>query len=367
MLPTITTEQLLELRASQPDLVVLDVRTPEEVADWSLDGVVNLPVEELAGRLDEVPRDRPLVVLCLRGRRSQQAGEILEAAGIEATLVEGGMSAWGRTLAVGALEVGDATVVQLRRVGKGCLGYLIGTGTSCVVIDPSGDFERLEREVDSRGWSVTAVIDTHLHADHISLAAELAARHGARLILADHGYEGSPSSASAPLGVGEHLALSPTVVLEPLATPGHTTGSMSYLLNGAVLFSGDTLFVDSVGRPDLADRSEEFAGHLFDTLHETLGVLPDEVLVLPSHTEANLEVPPGAMVGSTLGALRQGLTVLGLDREAFIAWAASQATNWPPNYRSIVAANRGLVVLEPAEASELELGPNRCAVATAPN
>lgn len=367
MSQSISTEEFFRHGYGEPGVVVLDVRTPEEVADWSLPGVVNIPVEELAARLDDVPRGAALHVICLRGRRSLQAGAILDAAGIDATLIEGGMSAWGRTFSVAELELGAVRVVQLRRVGKGCLAYLVACEGECIVIDPSGDRQRLEAEIARRGWTPIAVLDTHLHADHVSLAPELASHYGARLVLADHGYDelliaqGEPIRGDAPLEVGSQGRI------EGRATPGHTSGSVSYLLNGAVLFSGDTLFIDSVGRPDLADRAEEFAAALHATLHEGLGDLDDAVLVLPGHVAADLVVPAGEFVGTTMGSLRSDLAALRLPREDFIAWASSQARSWPPNYVSIVTANRGLVALSAEEAAELELGPNRCAVGSAPS
>ena len=362
MQPTITTDELLSLLESTPDLVVLDVRTAEEVADWSLPKVCNIPVEELATRLDEVPRGCPLAVLCLRGRRSQEAGVILETAGIHALVVEGGMSAWGRTLAVAEIQVGLATVVQLRRLGKGCLSYLIGVAGHCLVIDPSGDLARLEGEIARRQWVVTAVLDTHLHADHLSLARQLATRHRAAVIMNDDGYDFAVMTAEP----GTRIEIAEGIGVQVRATPGHTEGASSFLLDGGVLLSGDPLFVESVGRPDLANRAEEFAHQLYRSLHEELALLEDDTLVLPAHMGAKVEVIPGDLVGVTLGELRGRLEAFRLGEKDFVAWAAGQAVEWPPNYHAIVEANRGLAEPSPEEAMELELGPNRCAVASTP-
>jgi glyoxylase-like metal-dependent hydrolase (beta-lactamase superfamily II)/rhodanese-related sulfurtransferase len=362
VLRPITTDVLLERIATTPDLVVLDVRTADEVAEWALPGVLNVPVEELDARLDEVPRDRPLAVLCLRGRRSATAAELLGAAGYEGEVVEGGMSELGRTLAVAERTVGATTIVQLRRVAKGCLSYLVGTGDRCAVIDPSGDLARLEALLERYGWTPSVVIDTHLHADHVSLAAELARRHGARLVLNDDGYVLDAEHVEP----GGSIEIAPGVGLEVLRTPGHTTGSSCLLLEDAVLFSGDTLFCDSVGRPDLAERSEEFAHQLYATLHERLGALGDEVLVLPAHTAANRLEPAGTIVGETLGQLRRSLAAFSLDEPDFVSWASAQAAAWPPNYQAIVELNRAAGELGEVDVAELELGPNRCAVATTP-
>ncbi|MBS1848092.1 MAG: MBL fold metallo-hydrolase, partial [Actinobacteria bacterium] len=105
-----------------------------------------------------------------------------------------------------------------------------------------------------------------------------------------------------------------------------------------------------------------FAHHLYRSLHERVMPLPDEVLVLPAHWGAGVEVHHGELVGRRLGDLRATLAPLALSEEDFVAWAVASVKDRPPNYRRIVEVNAGWALLGDDE-GELELGPNRCAIA----
>ena len=143
-----------------------------------------------------------------------------------------------------------------------------------------------------------------------------------------------------------------------LTTPGHTQGSTIYTLDDRVVLSGDTLFVDGVGRPDLAERAEEFARNLYRSL---LG-LGDDALVLPGHYGDHVVVRPDKPVGATLGELRATLPELALDEDGFVKWATARATPRPPNYAEIITVNMGRRELPTDAVRALEAGPNRCSV-----
>ncbi len=126
--------------------------------------------------------------------------------------------------------------------------------------------------------------------------------------------------------------------------------------------TGDTLFVDSVGRPDLAERTEEFAHNLYRSLHERVLTESDDTLVLPGHYSHHVPVHPNLPVGARLGDLRTSLDPLGLDEDAFVEWAATHVAERPPNYSEIIKANMGRSDLPQSTLEHLELGPNRCSV-----
>ena len=135
---------------------------------------------------------------------------------------------------------------------------------------------------EGRGWRITRVLDTHVHADHLSRSRRLAELVGATL----HMPEGAPVSYPfSALGDGDVLEVG-SATLEAVWTPGHTPESTSYLLDGRALFSGDTLFLSAVGRPDLdatPEGSREKARELYRSLQRLLALGP-ETLVLPGHT-----------------------------------------------------------------------------------
>ena len=109
-----------------------------------------------------------------------------------------------------------------------------------------------------------------------------------------------------------------------LHTPGHTRGSTVYVVSDRAALTGDTLFVESVGRPDLADQAKAFVDDWGTALHQALLVLPDELLVLPGHYGDEVVVHPDQPVGALLGDLRHDLEALSFDRADFVEWAAAR-------------------------------------------
>ncbi len=362
LIGTITTGELVSILDTDASLFLLDVREPDEVQDWQIPGVHNVPLGSLASKLEEIPRDRNVVVICAKGARAQQGAEILAGEGIPSRVLEGGMGSWASTYDTVTGDFGGATVVQVRRRGKGCLSYVIGAGEKCVVLDPSLDTQKYEAIARDHGWRITHVLDTHLHADHISGARQLVAETGAQLWL-------NPSDPFnfdyEPLSDGRTIELTDVVKITVAAVkvPGHTEGSTLYQLGDEAIFTGDTLFLESVGRPDLADQAEPFAHNLYKSLHERILPLRDDIEVFPAHYGASVEVHAGKFVAKKLGELRGTLPALLLSETEFVAWAVANVKDRPPNYQRIVRVNAGLEEVS-AEAAEMELGPNRCAIAS---
>ncbi len=359
--PSLISGAALAARLEDPAVLVLDVREPDEVAAWAFPGALNVPLGELGARLADLPEDREVVVVCAMGARASAGATLLTEAGRTASVLEGGMAAWSSTYDEVEGDFAGATVVQVRRRGKGCLSYVVGAGERCVVIDPSLEVERYRAVAARHGWTLTHVLDTHLHADHLSGARALAAATGAELWL----NASDPFAFDfTPLSDGTAIELVHGVDLEvaSVSVPGHTEGSTMYQLGQAAVFTGDTLFLESVGRPDLADEAEAFARHLYRSLHERVLPLPDDVAVFPAHFGPGVEVRSGALVSRPLGELRGELAPLALDEPAFVAWAVANVKDRPGNYRRIVAVNAGHEDVA-ADAAELETGPNRCAIA----
>lgn len=356
-------EELARVMGTGSEPFLLDVREADEVTAWPMPGALNIPLGELGARVAELPSDRRVVVFCASGNRSSVASKALAGAGFDVANLSGGMAAWRGVYDEAELDVGAATVVQLRRRAKGCLSYLVGSGDEAFVVDPSMDVERYLEAAAARGWRVSRVIDTHLHADHLSGVRELAAATGATIHLNPADSFGFPFE---PLSHGDRLPLpgDASVSIATIHSPGHTEGSTLLSVDGATsnqaVLTGDTVFVDGVGRPDLAERAEEFAHSLHKSLQEHIVSLPDDTTVLPAHYGLGVPVRPGEPVAATAGDLRATLEPLSFDEEEFVAWATCRVTPRPPNYVAIIQANMGRSVESSHALRHLEAGPNRC-------
>ncbi len=351
----VSAEELAASLGTDDAPFLLDVREPDEFSAWSITGARNVPLSVLGHQLTQVDRDRQVVVVCASGQRSASAVDALKAAGIEAASLVGGMLAWAGVYDTATLELDAFEVVQIRRRAKGCLSYVVCSGGEALVVDPSSDIDRYLGIVAERGWEIRHVLDTHLHADHVSGARALAEATGAALHLSDADPLHFPFT---PVSDGAHLTLGDSSV-KILATPGHTLGSLVVDLGGAML-TGDTLFVDGVGRPDLADRAREYAEELHRSLGSLLDDQDDDVLVLPAHFGDGVAVVATVPVAASLGSVREAVPQLDWDGDRFVAWASTRAAPRPPSFVEIIRLNTGESKAGPDEVRALELGPNRC-------
>jgi len=177
----------------------------------------------------------------------------------------------------------------------GCLAqasYLIGSNGEAAVVDPRRDVDEYIRAASENGLTIRYVIETHLHADFVSGHRELADRTGASIVIAA---EAKAEFPHLPVTDGDTFPLG-DLLLRVVATPGHTPESICLLIEESgrpvKVLTGDTLFIGDVGRPDLAGgagfSSEHMAALLYDSLHQKLLRLPDEVEVWPAHGAGSL-------------------------------------------------------------------------------
>lgn len=226
----------------------------------------------------------------------------------------------------------------------GCAGHGKAVAVDVVAGD-EGWFEQAAKEANVR---ITHVIDTHLHADHYSGGPALAKRVDAPYCL----HEASRSDVQLTmesLRDGQELDIG-NVKVHVLHTPGHTADSVSLLVTDRrrgdapwFIVTGDTLFVGSLGRPDLAGREREMAGVLYDSLHRKLLTLPDELEIFPGHQAGSAcGVGLSGKPSSTLGFEKRWNPALAMPREAFIEYLTQNIPPRPAEMDAIVRANRGL-------------------------
>lgn len=241
--------------------------------------------------------------------------------------------------------------MYLKQFYLGCLAhasYLLGSHGEAVVIDPQRDVDQYIEEARKEGLSIKYIIETHLHADFVSGHRELAEKSGAEIVF------GAKAGATFP-----HLAVSNgdvlkigTVDLSILETPGHTPESICILAKdtateeAAKLFSGDTLFIGDVGRPDLVGSKgyteREMASLMYDSLHEKLLNLADGVEVLPAHGAGSLcGKHLSNEKSSTIGLQKQfNYALKPMAKEAFITMLTADLPEVPAYFPKDVEINR---------------------------
>jgi glyoxylase-like metal-dependent hydrolase (beta-lactamase superfamily II)/rhodanese-related sulfurtransferase len=377
--PTVDVGDLLPRLDRGDNVLLLDVRNDEEYGIWKVEAqrpieTIHVPyfdfIEDMEGSVAKVPKHREVVVLCAKGGSSEMIVDMLGEAGLPCKNIKGGMMAYGEYLQpvevpLPAEQAERFQVWQVNRRGKGCLSYVIVSGGEAVVVDPSRNVEWYKGFVARQGARIVRVLDTHVHADHVSGGPSLARQLDVLyFVSAGEGFELKHDATAPEDGVQIRLGGKQGVDLEVrvLSTPGHTPGSTSYLLDGEYLLTGDTLFVSSVGRPDLGGHVEEWGKVLFGTLKTKLGALPDETVILPAHYAGVREIGSEGVVVGQLGRLRQSVPELHVPTaEAFVEAVRSSVKDPPKAYSEIIKVNLGVETPPHEKLEEWELGKNQCA------
>ena len=376
--PQIPPQELAERLDRGEPLQVLDIRAPEKVERGHIVLGPELefhahPNSKLFALPDVTALDldttRPIAVVCGHGNSSKKATAFLRARGYEAYSVIGGMAAWETVYVARHLSPTPSLshVVQLDRVGKGALSYVLVSDGDALVVDPGRHIERYDALLTELRATPAAVVDTHIHADYVSGARAAAARWQVPYFLhADDAvspYDQTPGKLTyQALGDGDTIAFG-RATLRAVHVPGHTLGSLALLADDGLALTGDFLFVQSVGRPDLAGRSESWAKLLWQSLERARQTWLGDLLVLPAHYASEAERRADRAVAARFDVISATNTAAAIqDERVFLKWISDHTTNFPDAYRTIKETNLGLLDVAEADAEILESGPNQCAV-----
>ncbi|RBP08074.1 MBL fold metallo-hydrolase [Rossellomorea aquimaris] len=354
-------------------LFILDVRNADAFEDWKIEGekfeYLNIPyfvlldgVEEI---MDQLPKDKDILVVCAKEGSSIMVAEMLSDEGMDVSYLQGGMKAWSEHLE--PVKVGELTkggeLYQFVRLGKGCLSYMVVSNGEAAIVDATRMTDIFIDFAKEKGATITNVFDTHLHADHISGGRNIAEATNATYWLPPKDAE-EVTFEYAALEDGNKVVIGNTTIdITALYSPGHTIGSTSFVIDEKYLLSGDILFVDSIGRPDLAGKAEDWVADLRESLYKRYKDLSMELTVLPAHFMIIDELNEDGSVGEKLGTLFAKNHGLNIESEEEFRKLVSENLPPQPNaYQEIRETNMGKVSPDEEKQREMEIGPNRCAV-----
>jgi glyoxylase-like metal-dependent hydrolase (beta-lactamase superfamily II)/rhodanese-related sulfurtransferase len=347
---------------------IVDIRPVKERLEWFIPGSIHIDAYDKLKADDQTAMDAldglslntdiPLVAVCAAGKTSIKAAGLLQKKGYNAYSLEGGMKGWTLSWNTAKLSFKDFDILQIRRTGKGCLSYIIISGYESIIVDASLPVEVYEEFLRQHDLGLKYVIETHIHADHLSRSKRLAENNNVPLYLPLPNkvqFEFQPIAPDQVFHLGN-------IAIKTLQTPGHTMESTSFLIDDRVLLTGDTLFTNGVGRPDLKSTTEETtkkARLLYQSLQKILA-LDEHIIVLPAHTSQPVDFD-SKPIRATLSSIKMNVPLLKLNETDFIKTLLERIPPTPANYLSIVESNISGSV-DNINSIELEAGANRCAV-----
>ncbi|MBV5318783.1 MAG: MBL fold metallo-hydrolase [Desulfobulbaceae bacterium] len=370
---TYEAKELFQWLTDRTEMVVVDVRNDKDFGRFHVEGpfpfsLLNVSYYDFMEMEEEavaqVPRNCSIRIVCAKEGSARYVAEILERHGFkDVGYLAGGIKTWGNLLVPKSVATGkDYELFQFIRPGKASCSYGLICGKEMMLFDPSRNLDFYLDFAAAKGCMVLKTFETHLQADYIAGSRDIAQRTGATFYANDGDFKTSKNPYT-PLTDGALHTFSlggPTVRV--LFTPGHTPGSTSYIIDERFIISGDMIFINSVGRPDLGGQAEEWAEMLYDSI-QIVKQLDHRLLVLPGHyidwEEANKDLVFALRLDEVL---ERNKHIYGIDNlAAFIDFIKANMRPQPEEYAVIRLVNANLRQEEEDRREELDLGKNECA------
>ena len=367
-------QELFNWLIDKEDFLLLDVRNDVEFGRFKVEGpypfkMLNVPYMEFVEFEDQsvakVPRGETIRIVCAKEGSAKYVGEILVNNGFEDVgYLQKGIKTWGNMLTpirVGGREGYD--LYQFRRPGKASCSYGLVYDKQMMVFDPAKNVAAYQRFADQHGSAIVKTFETHRQADYISGSLPLSKATGAEIMAPEPDFSVA-RFAYTPVEDGTVYTFTnggPEVKV--MHTPGHTPGSTCYLIDDTYLITGDTVFIYSIGRPDLGGMAEEWSKLLFGTVRDKIKKMKDDTVVLPGHymdwTEADDQLAFSAPLGKVKEINRNIYEIS--DQDEFIAFIKENMRPQPEEYAKIRDINAGLAEADEEQQDILDLGKNECA------
>jgi glyoxylase-like metal-dependent hydrolase (beta-lactamase superfamily II) len=355
---------------------LLDVRNNEEFGRFKVEGphlskMINIPYMEFIEKEDEsvasvqVPKDESIRIVCAKEGSAKYVGEILINNGWkDVKILEKGIKSWGNMLAPKLVASDEGyELYQFIRPGKASCSYGLVFEGEMVVFDPSRNVKFYRDVAEEHGAKIVKTFETHLQADYISGSRQIYSDTGAQIIGHENDFKDAVFDYKS-VSDQEVFKLSKAgPVIKAVHMPGHTPGSTSYLIDNKFLVTGDTVFILSIGRPDLGGMAEDWSKLLFRTLKTKIADLDNDLLILPGHYIEWSEANQSQMFVDTLGSIKmKNADIYGIEEEnEFVRFIKDNMRKQPDVYADIRKVNAGLLEVDDEEQEIMDLGKNECA------
>jgi glyoxylase-like metal-dependent hydrolase (beta-lactamase superfamily II) len=366
-------KELFQWLIDKEEITVLDVRNDKDFSRFQVEGpypfhMLNVSYYDFMEIEEEsvakVPEDRAIRIVCAKEGSAKYVGEILEKHNYkDVRYLTGGIKTWGNLLVPKLIGSGpDYELYQCIRPGKASCSYALLSDKEMMVFDPSRAIDFYIDFAKEKGATIIKTFETHLQADYIAGSRGLAETVGAKF----YGNEGDFKGSENPyikLVDGEIHNFSETGPdVRVLFTPGHTPGSTCYVIDEKYIITGDMVFINSVGRPDLGGKAEDWAGMLYESMLMVKKLDP-ALLVLPGHyidwNEANSELNFALSLGEVI---KRNESIYNIDTLAdFVQFIKENMRPQPEEYATIRLVNANLEQHDDEKQEILDLGKNECA------
>jgi len=370
-------EDLFEWVTSEgQDFTLLDVRNNEEFGRFKVEGphlskMINIPYMEFIEKEDEsvaqvqVPKEESIRIVCAKEGSAKYVAEILVKNGWQdVRYLEEGIKSWGNMLApkLVASESGYK-LYQFIRPGKASCSYGLVYEDEMTVFDPSRNVQFYQNFAKEQGARIIKTFETHLQADYISGSQQIFSGTGAQIVGHENDFKAATFEYKSPNDQEVFKFSKGGPEIQAIHMPGHTPGSTSYLIDNKYMVSGDTLFILSIGRPDLGGMAEDWSKLLFNTLKTKVAGLDDDLVILPGHYIEWDEANPQQMFVDTLGSIRnKNADIYGITEEdEFVRFIKDNIRKQPDEYAEIRKVNAGLLEVDDEDQEIMDLGKNECA------
>ncbi|MCF8057613.1 MAG: MBL fold metallo-hydrolase [Desulfocapsa sp.] len=365
-------KDLFQWFIDKEDIVVLDVRNSTDFNRFQVESpypfeMINVSYYDFMETEEEcvakVPKGRAIRIVCAKEGSAKYVGEILLKHGFDdVCYLTGGIKTWGNLLVPKVVkESDDYTLYQFIRPGKASCSYGLCSGEEMMLFDPSRNIEFYIDFAQKKNCKIIKTFETHLQADYIAGSRQIAEKTGADFF-GGADFEGTKAGNKTVTEGEIHTFSKSGPEIKVLFTPGHTPGSLTFIVDDSYMISGDTVLIQSIGRPDLGGKVDEWAVLLFNTIQK-VAKLDESLYVLPGHYMDWNEANENLIFCQTFKDVQQrNKEVFSLtDKNDFIQYIKDHMRKQPPEYALIRLANGNMEQYDPDKQEELDLGKNECA------